>query len=185
MEKISEGAEKMMKIDPEMDMTKDMELIKGSKGIFYWFTTLKDIPKELFGKYVKGKRFLDIGCGDGRMITMAMMYGAKKYAGVELDEKFIKSSPMRRYIKKGDFRDIDFSNYDVLYYFLGGVENIPLDHKGEPELIECLKKFEGALIVYYRKVSHRLQKFHDNLIKEGFKEIDNLRYFRVYRRSTN
>ncbi|KKL86017.1 hypothetical protein LCGC14_1949000, partial [marine sediment metagenome] len=48
--------EKMMKIDPEMDMTKDMDLIKGSTGIFYWFTTLKDIPKELFGKYVKGKR---------------------------------------------------------------------------------------------------------------------------------
>lgn len=169
-------------IDSEMDMTKDMDLIKGSTGISYWFTTLKDIPKELFEKYVKGNNFLDIGCGDGRMITMAMMYGAKKYAGVELDEKFIKSSTMERYIKKEDFRNIEFNQYNVIYYFLGGVENIPLDYKGEPELIECLKKFEGILLLYYRKVPHRLQKFHDNLIDIGFVEIEHEGYLKVYKK---
>ena len=119
------------------------------------------------------------------MITMAMMYGAKKYAGVELDEKFIKSSTMRRYIIKEDFRNIDFSRYDVLYYFLGGVENIPLDHKGEPELIKCLKNFEGILLLYYRKVPHRLQKFHDNLIDIGFIEIENEGYLKIYRKQEN
>lgn len=163
-------------IDPEMDMTKDMDLIEGSKGISYWFTTISDIPKDLFRQYVKGKNFLDIGCGDGRIISLAMIYGAKKYRGIEIDEKFIRSSNMQRYIKKGDFCEINLNDYDVLYYFLNS------DSKGEPELIENLKKFEGVLILYHRKVTHRLQAFQDNLLNIGFEEIETIEHLKVYRK---
>ena len=161
-------------IDPEMDMTEDMDFLKGSRGISYFFTTVSDISRDLFKKYVKGKNFLDIGCGDGRILRLAMICGAKKYRGIEIDEKFIKSSNMQRCIKKGDFLDLDFNIYDVLYYFLGS------DSKSETKLFEKLKDFKGIFILYYRKVPHRLQKFHDNLINIGFLEVNNEKYFRIY-----
>ncbi len=163
-------------IDPEMDMTKDMDFLTGSRGISYFFTSIEDIPKDLFKRYVKGKNFLDIGCGDGRIISLAMLCGAKKYRGIEIDEQFIKSSTMQRFIKRGDLCEIDLSNYNVLYYFLGS------DLKSEPELIENLKKFEGVLIVYHRKVTHRLQVFQDNLFNIGFEEVESTDYLKIYER---
>lgn len=163
-------------IDPQMDMTRDMDLVKGSKGISYWFTSMEDIPIELFKKYVKGHYFLDLGCGDGRMIRLAMICKAKKFFGIELDEKFIQASTMQRHIKRGDFCEIDLGNYDVLYYYLGS------KHDGEEGLFENLKNFEGILMLYYRKVPHRLQKFQDNLINIGFVEIENESYLKIYRR---
>ncbi len=169
-------------IDPEMDMTRDMDFVKGSIGIAWWFTRMKDFPREFFKKYVKGKHFLDIGCGDGRMITLAMMCGARKYHGVEIDGELIQKASMQRYIKKCDFREINLSLYNCVYYFLGSTEQVPPESKGELEFIEYIKNLEGILIIYYRKVSHRLQKLHDNLISEGFVEIDNEVDLRVYRR---
>ena len=174
---------KRILIDPEMDNTQDMDNIKGSKGIYYLFTNLSDLQKDFFRKYVTGKSFFDIGCGDGRIILKAMMCGAKKYSGVEIDGEFIKSSNMKRYIKKGNYKEINPNNYEVIYYFLGSTEKIPLDGEGELEFINYIKNFEGTLILYYRKVVHRLEKFQENLFKEGFKEIDNAEYLRVYRRS--
>ena len=172
-------------LDPAMDLTRDMDFVKGSKGISYWFSTIKDIPKELFRKHVRGKLFLDIGCGDGRILALAMICGAKRFHGVEIDGKFIQGSSMQRHIKNCDFRQVDISQYNCIYYFLGSVEKTPPEGTGEPELVEYLKNFRGDLIIYYRKVAHRLQKLHDNLISEGFAEIDNSEYIRVYRRGQN
>ena len=171
-----------IQIDSEMDMKKDMDFLKDSKGVVWIFTNSEDIPKDFFRKYVTGKSFLDIGCGDGRIIMKAMMCGAKKYNGVEINEEFIKSSNMKRYIKKGNYKEIDPNNYEVIYYFLGSTEKIPLDGEGEPEFINYIKNFEGTLILYYRKVFHRLEKFQENLFREGFKEIDNAEYLIVYRK---
>ncbi len=140
--------EKETILDPNMDMNKDMDFLRGSRGISYWFSTVSDVPRDLFKKYVAGKRFLDIGCGDGRIIRLAMICGARKYHGVEIDGKFIQASSMQRWIKKCDFRVVDPSLYDVIYYFLGSVEKTPPEGKGEPELIEHLKNFEGTLILY-------------------------------------
>ena len=110
------------------------------------------------------------------------MCGAKRFHGVELDKKFIKGSNMRRHIKHCDFRQVDIGQYNCVYYFLGSVEKTPPEGIGEPDFVKYLIKFEGYLIIYYRKVAHRLQKIHDNLISEGFIEIDNSEYIRVYRR---
>jgi len=162
-------------IDPEMNMTLDMDLLSGSMGIAYWFTTISDIPREFFAKYVKDKRFLDLGCGDGRVVSLAMRCGARA-SGIEIDEKFIQKSNMQRYIKKGDLCSIDLSKYEVLYYFLGSYG------KGELILIENLKNFEGVLMIYHRKVSHHLHKFHDKLIEQGFSEIEDQDYLKVYRK---
>lgn len=169
-------------LDPEMDMTKDMDFVKGSKGIAWWFTALGDIPRDFFRKYVQGKSFLDIGCGDGRILTLAMTCGAKKYHGVELDEDLIKKSNMQRHIKKCDFRKVDLLPYHCIYYFLGSTEKTPPAGEGEPDFIEHIKNFEGVLIVYHRKVQHRLQKFEDNLKSKGFEKIESQGHITVYRR---
>lgn len=165
-------------LDPEMDRTIDMDLVKGSRGISYWFTTISDIPRDFFIKYIKGKRFIDLGCGDGRVVFLAMRCGASTFRGIEIDEELIKKSNMRRYIKKGDFHDIDFNKYDVLYHYLFS------DSKREFDIIEKLKDFKGYFIIYYRKVAHRLPRFHDEIIKRGFKEIEKEGYLKVYRRES-
>ncbi len=165
-----------VQIDPKMDMTRDMDLVEGSKGISYWFTTLADIPEDFFAKYVKGKRFIDLGCGDGRIVWLARRCGALKYRGIEIDESFIRKAAFHRYMKKGDFHDIDFNNYDVLYYFLFS------DVDKELELVERLKNFDGVIIVYHRKVTHRLPEFHEAMVKQGFKSIEDIKYLRVYKK---
>ena len=129
-----------IQIDPEMDMTEDLDLLKGSRGIKYFMTDLDDLPKDLFKKYVQGKNFLDIGCGDGRVISLAMQCGAKKYRGVEIDEKFINGARMQRFIHKCDFKDIKFDSFDVLYYFLSS------DEKSEAELLEISDAMVKELI---------------------------------------
>jgi len=169
-------------IDPKMDMTKDMDFIKGSRGITYWFTEIRDIPRDLFKKYVRGKNFLDIGAGDGRVLRLAVSCGAKKSRGSEIDKKFVESSSMQRWIKICDFKEVDPKNFDVIYYFLGSTQEVLTGRDGEPEVIEYLKNFEGTLILYHRKVGHRLQKFEDNLKSEGFEKVEGKGFLIVYRR---
>ncbi len=163
-------------VDSEMDMTLDMDLVKGAGGSVYWFTTISDIPKQFFSNYVKDKRFLDLGCGDGRVVAHALRCGAKVFRGIDNDDTFLKKSSMQRYIKKGNFLDIEFNQYDVLYYFLLS------DNKNELKLIKRLKDFQGIIIVYHRKVSHKLKDFHDGIEKQGFIEIENIEYLRVYKK---
>ena len=170
------------KIDPKMGSLKDMELLKDSKGISWVLSNLESVPKNFFKKYVENKYFLDIGSGDGRVVFLAMKCGAKKYHGIEIEEKFIQKSIFKRFIKKCDYRKIDLNRYDVLYYFLGSMEEIPPKNEGEPEFVNYVKNFEGILIIYYQEVPHRLEMFQENLIKEGFKEIDNSEFLRVYER---
>ena len=66
--------------------------------------------------------------------------------------------------------------YDVLYYFLLS------DFSKELKLIEKFRSFEGIIIVYYKSVSHRLGKFHEDMVRQGFKEIENIKYLRVYKK---
>jgi|GEM_PF-6651236 len=167
-------------IDPKMDMTQDIDLVKDSKGVSWWFTDLKDINRELFKKYVQRHKFLDIGCGDGRIVSLAMSCGARRYQGVEIEDKFIQSSSMQRHIKNQDYREVNLTAYDVLFYFLGSTESIPPKGEGEPEFVENLKDFKGTLIVYHRKIPHRLEKFQENLIAKGFQEIESEGYLRMY-----
>ena len=169
-------------LDPDMDMTPDMDLVKGESGISYWFTNLDDFPKNIFTKYTFGKSFLDIGCGDGRMVRLARMSGASKYRGIDVDGSFFIDSSIKRYLKQADFRDVDLTRFNVLYYFLGSVEKIPLDKKGEPEFMEFIKNFKGVLILYHRKVTHRLDAFQKHLINIGFEKIEEEGYIRIYRK---
>lgn len=163
-------------LDLRMDMTPDMDLVKGSRGVSYWFTKMDDLPKNLFIKYVHGKDFLDIGCGDGRMVKLARKSGASKYQGIDIDEGFFKDASIQRYLTKADFRNVDLTRFQVLYYFLGSETSNELD------LMKSLEKFEGVLILYHRKVTHRLDAFQKHLIEVGFKEIESEGYLRIYRK---
>ena len=165
-----------VKVHSDMDMTPDLDLIKGSKGLGFFMTKIVDIPKEFFSKYVKDKHFLDLGCGDGRVVAHALRCGAKTFRGVDFDKKLIQSTSMQRYLKLGNLHDINFNMYDVLYYYLLS------DNERQPELIVKLKNYEGIIIVYHRKITFKLHEFDSEMIKNGFKNIEDLEYLRVYKK---
>lgn len=164
-----------------MDNTRDMDLVYGSRGMSMWMTDIKDIPEDLFKQYVRGKSFLDLGAGDGRILSLAMRCGAKKFKGIEIDDLFLKTSPMQRHMKKLNFYYSNPSEFEVLYYYLGSFE-VPVKNQGEPDFVEHLKDFVGTVIVYFRKVEHRLEKFNENMLGAGFREVEKDKYVIVYRR---
>lgn len=163
------------KLDKEMDMTPDLDLLRGDDGVRYFMTDIKDLPKEFFRKYVQYKRFLDIGSGDGRTVMWAMLCGADAF-GVELNENFIKSSKLSRKIIHGDFLNIDFSKYDCLFYTIRSNADEDVDF----ELIKRFDNFEGTLIVYHRKTPYRVKDFEDFVLARDFEKIDSIPYVNVY-----
>mmetsp|Transcript_11326 Transcript_11326/g.24155 ORF Transcript_11326/g.24155 Transcript_11326/m.24155 type:complete len:287 (+) Transcript_11326:46-906(+) len=120
---------------------------KTTKGLFYP-SLLDELLPPMRSYISEGTRFLDLGSGDGRMLFVASALGAHA-TGVEYDGDMIKHSktalsalssksivdPNRINIIQGDFFDIDFSEFDVLFYFdIGCTDNIGLKKKIEQEL---------------------------------------------------
>eukprot|EP00567_Pseudictyota_dubia_P001968 CAMPEP_0197468764 /NCGR_PEP_ID=MMETSP1175-20131217/66255_1 /TAXON_ID=1003142 /ORGANISM="Triceratium dubium, Strain CCMP147" /LENGTH=92 /DNA_ID=CAMNT_0043004883 /DNA_START=647 /DNA_END=921 /DNA_ORIENTATION=- len=86
------------------------------------------------GYITDGTNFLDLGSGDGRIVFLASALGANA-TGVEYDQKLVEQSRMalsslsaasgsdpvidasRTNIVHGDYFEMGFSDYDVLFYF--------------------------------------------------------------------
>ncbi len=113
--------------DPKAQMQFLDKEIARDKGLFYPILLEDMLPA--FERYVSsGKRFLDLGSGDGRVVFMAGMLGADA-VGIEYDKQLVKIS--RRAgkalrdivdskhwrIKKGDFFKSPWSGYDVIFFF--------------------------------------------------------------------
>lgn len=166
---------KEKQLDSEMDMSLDLDLLKGDDGVSYFMTDTSDLNRDFFKKYVSGKKFLDVGSGDGRIVLLALSCGANSF-GIELNKNFVKMSKCLRRIKRGNFLDIDFSKYNCLFYTLRSNVNEDIDF----ELIEKWRDFEGTLIIYYRKTPYRLKKIEEAILSVGFTKIDSRTYITVY-----
>jgi len=114
-----------------------------------WGPSDIEILYELFKKIElkKDNAFLDLGSGDGRVVTLASLF--TKSTGYETS-KFLNNIGKR--VKKKydfqanfynkDFMKADFSNYDVLFIF-------PDKDCNNPRFLKKIKKeFEGLLIIY-------------------------------------
>lgn len=167
----------MTVIDPEMDMTQDEVLIMDTTGTSYFMTDTSKIDAKFFGKYVRGKKFIDLGSGDGRIVSFALQCGANAF-GIEQDPKFVKMSAIPRRIKQGDFMSVDFTKYDVVFYALASNKNHDLDY----DLLQNLQHLKGTLMIWHRRVPHRLPKFEEALISKGFSKVEKSEFLTVYQK---
>lgn len=97
------------------------------KGEFFP-TVLQDILPMLERYVTPGKRFLDLGSGDGRVVFLANLLGADAH-GIEYEKRLVEASlraqsaisdlvdPARIRFINGDFFESPWSDYDVIFYF--------------------------------------------------------------------
>lgn len=89
----------------------------------------------------KGKRLLDLGSGDGRVVKLALDMGVNAY-GVEIEQELYDKSALQHRIHLGSIFEMDFSRYDFLYYYLNGCNR-------EQDLFKKIsKEFRGVMIIY-------------------------------------
>ena len=126
--------------------------------------------KEVFSKYLKGRRFLDVGSGLGQVVKFALNYTTDS-TGIEYERPFIDCTCISANILHEDFFKHDFSQYNVLYYYIFGTGD-------EKKLIEKIKKeFKGILIIYHAELPKGDRDFY-NL--NNFKLIEEFQHGRVY-----
>lgn len=97
------------------------------KGVFYPSHLRKILPA-LREVVSPGKRFLDLGSGDGRVVFLANVLGADA-TGIEFDAALIAGSRKalaelegvvdreRLHLIEGDFFTLPWSNYDIIFYY--------------------------------------------------------------------
>jgi uncharacterized protein (TIGR03000 family) len=107
------------------------------------------------GKVTKQDVVYDLGCGDGRMVIIAVKkFGAKRGVGVDIDPKLVKESKQNAAIqgvedkvqfRQGDVLKVkDLSDADVVLLYMGDDINMRL----KPILKSTLKP--GARVVSHR-----------------------------------
>lgn len=126
---------------------------------------------------VKGKRFIDLGCGNGPAVFMAAKAGAAEAVGIELNENRAKVAELlvkpleNARIELGSILDFDFSGYDCIFTYLlqDSMEKLrPLFEKLKPGSVIVSHDFQivGWDASEYREVfaddrkeSHKLTKY--------------------------
>ncbi|HLD33534.1 MAG TPA: class I SAM-dependent methyltransferase [Candidatus Nanoarchaeia archaeon] len=116
------------------------------KGI--WGPSSVDNVYELFQKInlKQYKNFLDIGCGDGRVVLVASLFTSA--IGIEFDKELVdagndikKKLNLNAHLIQDDFYNHNFSKYDIIFTnpdtgFYNGMED------------KLLKELNGLLLVY-------------------------------------
>jgi len=103
---------------------------KVDRGLFYP-SILEDLLPAFDATVRPEARVLDLGSGDGRVVFMAALLGARA-EGVEFDRSLHhialeargrlrdRIDPARAVLRRGDFFAEDFSPYDILFYYGSG-----------------------------------------------------------------
>jgi len=101
-----------------------------AKGLFYP-SLLDDLIPALRATLRPGARLLDLGSGDGRVVFLASLLGARA-TGIEYDRALHRVAIAARdrldslvdsdhaILRRGDFFRADYADYDVLYYYKSG-----------------------------------------------------------------
>jgi predicted RNA methylase len=99
-----------------------------------------------------GELVYDLGCGDGRVLITAVQKFKAKAVGIEISDKLVRRASERvaslglqnqAKVVKGDLRQVDFSNADVVVMYLLTDSNEEI----RPRLEKLLKP--GARVVSY------------------------------------
>jgi ubiquinone/menaquinone biosynthesis C-methylase UbiE len=139
----------------------------GSKEFFSRYDRLREInePVEFaqrlheYDRY-KGKRVLEVGCGNAYTLAKYAQAGAEIY-GIDITEAAIRISKKRfEYFKlKGDFRtgnaeDLPYeSDFFHCICSMGVLHHIPHPEKAVGEIYRCLKPGGKLIIMLYNKNS--------------------------------
>lgn len=126
----------------------------------------------------KGMRFLELGCGTGRIVAEAVSQYGVNGIGIEINPILYQGAQLRKWISRIDdldflrknINDLPFHNYDVIYLFL-----FPrLIEKIEPRLLgECKK---GTVIISHGfRIDKLKSKQFDTIEDHTFKTF----YYRI------
>lgn len=119
-----------VRLDPQLQMKYLMTEEKAQKGLFYP-SLLEELLPAFVAEVRPGRRFLDLGSGDGRVVFLAAVLGAQA-KGVEFDGalhaialdarlRLLDVVPEKRAdLRRGDFYHEDPGHFDVLFYFGSG-----------------------------------------------------------------
>ncbi len=96
--------------------------------------------------FASSTRFLDLGCGDGRVVLVASLF--VQAAGVEFDARLVEQAHsvadalgMDVQLIADDMRNVDFSSYDVLYSYA--------DQRWDFIKHKLLRELDGELYCYH------------------------------------
>lgn len=123
---------------------------------------------DIFSKYLRGRKFVDLGAGDGRVVMKAMVYGAIAY-GIEIHKEYIDKSQAKRKMLHADMFKCDWSKYDIIFYYSNSSFNEQVMEKLQRE---CQGK---TLILYTRYVEETAETF------KNLKLIEESRHVKVYK----
>ena len=133
-----------------------------------------DDLEEAFEKYCPNKMFLDIGSGTGRVMGFAWKKGAT-VAGVEIEDDFYKHTDFKKWVRHTDYNNVDFSIYNILYYFMKGI-------KDEDKLAEKINNEARDKVIIYRRGSSD-KEVEDFLAKlKGFEVTERFKYINILSR---
>jgi tRNA1(Val) A37 N6-methylase TrmN6 len=119
MQQFTKIKELYQKFDKELRQNFRFVVRDTEKGI--WGTSNLDAVFQLFKQIqLKDKKFIDIGCGDGRIVLVASLF--TDATGIEIDKDLInKGNEIKQQLNlkanliQDDFFKHDFSNYDILF----------------------------------------------------------------------
>jgi 2-polyprenyl-3-methyl-5-hydroxy-6-metoxy-1,4-benzoquinol methylase len=110
------------KKDQDMIRLGKLPMRSTEKG--FWGVSNLDDVKDFFEQkqFSSDATFMDLGCGDGRVVLVASLY--VNASGIEYDKELVqdaqaaaKELDMDIKCIQGDFKDTDFSQYDILYSY--------------------------------------------------------------------
>lgn len=141
-----------------------------TKNGIYSPSKLEDL-EEAFEKYCPSKMFLDVGSGNGQVLRLAWENSAS-VRGVEIDKEFYETTAFKRWVSNTHFNKMDFSIYNIIYYFMKGVDC-------EDELAEKLNKEAREKIIIYRRGSNNkeVEEFISKL--SNFKVTETFKYLYI------
>lgn len=124
----------------------------------FWGTAGLDDVFEFFQKVrlEKSKQFMDLGCGDGRVVLVASLF--TKASGIDVDEFLVKKAvEIRDKLKLkaeficDDFFNINLEKYDFIFMFPDNPFSLKFENKFEKELIGSLWTYTKIYEPYFLK----------------------------------
>jgi len=158
-----------MKLNIE-DYKISSNLDQNKKSYIYGEVYSNDIFKILKNYHLEYKNFLDIGCGNGRLLHYLSQKTELNLDGIEIDNQryqksvLLNNNNLRVELFNESFEKLYFGNYDIIYC----CNTVFDDDDNDILFSKILKEFSGLLLLfnYNYKLMHYLED--TNLIKTSW-----------------